>query len=222
MKKILVISPHPDDEILGCGGLLSLLKNKQKYWMIITKMTEHDGFSYSQITKRENEIKKIISLLNFKKYFNLGFRAANLNRNQLNLLIKRMSEVIKIIKPDTIFSPFLHDSHSDHFYTAHALNHILKWFRFPFIKKCYVYETISETNFNFLKKNKFFPNVYFNVSSTIKKKIQLMKIYKSEIKKYPFPRSIEAIKSLASVRGSESGYRYAEGFKLILERNNLD
>ena len=222
MKKILVIAPHPDDEILGCGGLLSLLKNKKKYWMTITQMKKEDGYSDNQIKIRENEIKKVSSSLDFIKYFNLGFRAKNLNKNELNLLIKKMSEVIKIIKPDTIFAPFLHDAHSDHFYTTYALNHILKWFRFPFINRCYLYETLSETNFNFAKKNKFSPNVYFNISSTLKKKIQLMKIYKSELKNHPFPRSRESITSLAIIRGSESGYKYAEAFKLLLERNNLN
>jgi len=49
-----------------------------------------------------------------------------------------------------------------------------------------------------------------------------MKIYKSEFKKHPFPRSPESIRSLASIRGSESGYKYAEAFKLLLERNNLN
>lgn len=222
MKKVLVISPHPDDEILGCAGFLSLLKNKKKYWIIITQMTKEDGYSHNQISRRENEIKKVSFLLNFKKYFNLGFRTKNLNKNELNLLIKKMSDVIKIIKPDTIFAPFLNDAHSDHFYTTYALNHILKWFRFSFINRCYLYETLSETNFNFVKKDKFFPNVYFNITSTLKKKIQLVKIYKSEFKKHPFPRSPESIRSLASIRGSESGYKYAEAFKLLLERNNLN
>ena len=221
MKKILVIAPHPDDEILGCGGVLSLLKKKSKYWLIITKMHEKDGYLNSQIKKREKEIKKISSILNFKKVFNLGFRSANLNKDQLNFLINKISYIIKLIKPDTIFAPYLHDSHSDHFYTTYALNHILKSFRYSFIKQCYQYETLSETNLNFIKKNKFSPNTYFDISSVLKKKINLMKIYKSEIKKHPFPRSVEAIKSLAIIRGSESYYKYAEAYRLIFQRNNF-
>ena len=45
-----------------------------------------------------------------------------------------MSLEINKIKPDTIFAPYLHDAHSDHFFTTYALNHILKAFRYPFLK----------------------------------------------------------------------------------------
>jgi hypothetical protein len=52
--------------------------------------------------------------------------------------------------------------------------------------------------------------------------IQIMKIHRSELKKYHFPRSQESIKSLASISCSESGYKFAEVFKLVLVRNSLD
>jgi hypothetical protein len=48
-----------------------------------------------------------------------------------------------------------------------------------------------------------------------------MKIYKSEIKKHPFPRSAKAISSLAIIRGSESNYKYAEAYKLIFEKKDI-
>jgi hypothetical protein len=51
--------------------------------------------------------------------------------------------------------------------------------------------------------------------------IQIMKIYRSELKKYHFSRNQESIKSLASIRGLESGYKYAKVFKLVLVRNSL-
>ena len=44
-----------------------------------------------------------------------------------------------------------------------------------------------------------------------------MKIYKSELKKFPFPRSKEAIRSLAKIRGSQSNFKSAEAFRLIKE-----
>tara|TARA_B100000674_G_C37893300_1_gene940059 strand:+ start:170 stop:832 length:663 start_codon:yes stop_codon:yes gene_type:complete len=220
MKKVLVIAPHPDDEILGCGGTLSRLKKKKLYWMIVTKMTNKIGYTNNQIYLREKEINKISKSLNIVKKIELGFPASSLSKINLKELISKMSIEINKIKPDTIFAPYQHDAHSDHFFTTYTLNHILKAFRYPFLKRCYLYETLSETNQSFVKKNVFKPNTYFDISKNLKKKLKMASVYKSEIKKHPFPRSLKSIEALAILRGSESGFKYAEAFKLIIQKND--
>lgn len=217
MKKILVLSPHPDDEIIGCGGTLDKFKRKHKIsWVIITKM--QGGYTKVQIEKRKIEIENIKKKLNIKNFFNLNFNPTQLNQGNLEKLIKELSVIIKKVKPQVILAPYLHDAHSDHFYTSYAINHILKVFRYPFIESCYYYETLSETNLNFSKTKKFNPNLYIDITKNVQNKINLLKIYKSEIKKHPFPRSITSLKSLAYLRGSESGYKFAEAFQIIYKR----
>ena len=219
MKKILVIAPHPDDESLGCGGILSKFKNKKIYWTIITKLKSNNKkYSVKLINQKEKEVDKVKKKLGIKKLFRLNFEAASLNKGNLSKLIDNLSVILNKIKPDTIFAPYLHDAHSDHYFSTYALNHILKSFRYNFVERCYLYETLSETNFNFSKIKKFSPNVYFDISKQINSKLNLIKIYKSEISKHPFPRSLKSVKSLALLRGSESGFDYAEAFQLILER----
>ena len=82
-----------------------------------------------------------------------------------------------------------------------------------------MYETLSETDFNFSNNDSFRPNFYVNISAYMDQKIDIIKIYDGEIKKFPFPRSLKSIKSLASLRGSQSGFEFAEAFQLIYERN---
>ena len=219
MKKILVISPHPDDEIIGCGATLSKYKNSKSInWVIITKMSQKKGFSKKKINEREKEINKIVQMLKIKKTIKLDFDTGYLNKGNLDKLIKNLSSVLKEIKPDTIFCPFINDAHSDHFFVTHALNSISKVFRHPYIKNVLMYETLSETNMNLVKK-RFKPNYYIDVTKHINSKISLTKIYKSEFNKHPFPRSKKTIKALAELRGSESGYDYAEAFQLLFHRN---
>ena len=78
------------------------------------------------------------------------------------------------------------------------------------------YETLSETNFAL--KETFVPNFFIDISKNLNKKIKTMKVYKSEIKKHPFPRSVDSIKSLAILRGSQAGFKYAEAFKIIFSK----
>ena len=80
-----------------------------------------------------------------------------------------------------------------------------------------MYETLSETEFNFVEQRKFNPNYFLNITNYLDKKIEIMKIYKSEYGIHPFPRSEKAIKSLAYLRGSQSGFEAAEAYNLIFE-----
>ena len=100
------------------------------------------------------------------------------------------------IKPDEIFVPSNSDVHSDHKVTSEIISTCTKNFRFKFIKTVLAYEVLSETNFNLIKKNNFFPNYYEDITGFLELKKKAMKIYKSELKKFPYPRSLKTIDSL--------------------------
>ncbi|MHA1384775.1 MAG: PIG-L deacetylase family protein [Candidatus Helarchaeota archaeon] len=79
-----------------------------------------------------------------------------------------------------------------------------------------MYETISETELvPALQENAFVPNYFVNISSYIDKKIEIMKIFESELGEHPFPRSEKNIKALATFRGAQSGVEYAETFMIL-------
>ena len=81
-----------------------------------------------------------------------------------------------------------------------------------------MYETPSETEFNFREKRTFNPNVFVNISDHLNDKIETMNIYEGEMGDFPFPRSEKTIRALSAFRGSQSGYEAAEAFELVYER----
>ena len=74
-------------------------------------------------------------------------------------------------------------------------------------------EILSETNFGEMED--LHPNYFVDISEYLDKKIEIMKIYESELGEHPYPRSVDSIKSLAILRGSQAGCKYAEAFKII-------
>ena len=181
-------------------------------------MQKKFGWSSSEIIKRNNEISKINKFYKFKDIVNLDFPTSEINKKKSDI-INTLSFYFNKIKPNIVYIPFICDVHSDHQIIAECTNACIKWFRYPFVKKTLYYETLSESNFNFSSSRKFNPNVYNDITPFMDKKISAMKIYKSELKKHPFPRSEESIKALAILRGSECGYKYAESFELIFDYN---
>jgi LmbE family N-acetylglucosaminyl deacetylase len=81
------------------------------------------------------------------------------------------------------------------------------------------YETLSETEFGLDPSKTFQPNVFVDISQHLEQKLALLRIYASEIGEFPYPRSEAAVRAMAQFRGSSSGFKSAEGFELLLERN---
>ena len=218
--KILVISPHPDDETLGCGG--TILKHKdigdKIYWLIIANISVKNGWDRDIVEERQKEIETVAEMYGFEKTFKLDYPTAKLDIIPIQEIIKSVSKVILEIKPEIIYLPNRTDVHTDHQITFKAAYSCTKNFRYPFIKKILMYETLSETEFSpALPENAFVPNVFIGITNYIEQKIEIMSIYKSEIMKYPLPRSLDSIKALARYRGSQIGVEYAESFVLIRE-----
>ena len=218
MKNIIVISAHPDDETLGTGG--TLLKHKEKgdeiYWLIVTNVFENQGFSKERIESRQIEIEKVAKYFGFKQVFKLDYPTMTLSSSSLINLVPEISKIFMEVKPEVIYSLNRSDAHSDHRYLSDAVMSCTKSFRYPFIKKVLMYECISETEFApaFFEKV-FIPNYFVDITDFIDKKLEIMRIFESELSDPPFPRSEENIKALARFRGSSVGYHYAEAFQVV-------
>ena len=220
VNKVLVVAVHPDDETLGCGG--TLLKHKANgdeiHWLIATDIAEFEGFDKSVVDERNAEIKEVEKLYSFDSVYKLGLSTTKVDEYHISELITKISSVVNEIKPNIIYLPFKGDVHSDHKYIFDAAYSCTKSFRYPFVKKIYMMEALSETEFSLsTKEDSFVPNVFVNISDYIDKKIEAMKIYKSEIGEHPFPRSEKNIRALATYRGATSGCDCAESFILIKE-----
>ena len=83
MKKILILSPHADDEILGCGGFISKYSRKNYQISVLILTNANKGapeiFSAKEIKKIRNEAKQANNLIGTKKLYFENLPALNLN-----------------------------------------------------------------------------------------------------------------------------------------------
>ena len=220
MSNILVVAPHPDDETLGCGG--TLLKHKEEghsiYWLVMTCIKQGKEYSEQQVKNQKDIISLISKEYPFDDYHQADFQSCYLDTIPIVQLIDEVSNFIRKIKPDIMYLPHPHDIHSDHGRVFDAGISCAKSFRYPYIKKVRIYETLSETEFSLNIDGKGFkPNLFIDVSSQLEEKINIMKLYEGEMGKHPFPRSEDNIRSLATLRGATAGCIFAESFMSIKE-----
>jgi len=202
--RVLVIAPHPDDEVLGCGGTIKKHTNKgdEVHLCIVTRAYTPD-WTQEFIENRKKEISCANEVLGIKETIFLDLPTVKLDRVGQKKLYDLISGNIGKVKPETLYLPFAKDSNKDHqlvfeagFIASKALKKVLS----------YSYESPL-----------FMPNIYIDISDTLEDKLKAMSCYKSELKEYPHPRSLEAIKVLAEKRGTEAGLKAAEAFMLIRE-----
>lgn len=217
--KILVIAPHPDDEIIGVGGTIAKRSKAgdEVYVCVITKGQE-PIFTKAFVEQGRNECICADALLGVSETLFLDFPAVMLETVPRHKFNERISEVVKEIEPDEVYIPHHGDMQLDHQLVADAAMVALRPKHRHVVRRIYAYETLSETGWNIPNTiNEFIPNVYEDITDTFQQKLEAMNIFKSQLCDFPSARSIGAIDALAKYRGAIVNLKAAEAFCLIRE-----
>lgn len=218
--RVTVISPHPDDETLGCGG--TLLKHKaagdQLDWIIVTR-AHSPKWDETSLLQKEREISAITSAYGFEQVVRLAWPTMQLDSVPLADVIGSISEAIDKTKPRQLYLNHSGDVHSDHRIVFDATFSAIKSFNNKLgVSRLLSYETLSSTEAAPSHASRaFLPNVFSDITPFIERKLEIMSLYETELQPFPLPRSPESIRALARFRGATMGLEYAEAFMLVRE-----
>ena len=206
---ILVLAAHPDDESIGMGGTIKKLSKKNNIHLCV--LTEGVSAQYNDkkmILERKNECKKSGKILGIKSYTFVDFPDMKLDSIPHLEINKELEKIISKFKPKIVYSPPSHDLNNDHRLVFDSALVAARPFSSS-VKQLLSYECPGPV------KQPFRPTVYQNIEKEFSYKLEAFKMYKSEVRKFPHPRSIEAIENLAIQRGVECSLKKAEAFQLI-------
>lgn len=120
-QKILVLSPHPDDDVFGCGG--TIFKHAQdKDQITVLYLTDGSRGTpqgirdSSLIIKRRKEAEEAAKILGVKELLFWGYSDGRLEATKTTR--KAMFNLLLDLKPDIVYLPSFLDTNKDHFVTS--------------------------------------------------------------------------------------------------------
>lgn len=221
--RILAVVAHPDDEIIGVGGTLCkhidegddvkviiLGDGKTSRYNTYQKLTE------IQIRNSKIETEQALDKLGIKNYqmkFLPNNRFDGIER--LNL-VKIVSKYINEFRPEKVYTHHIGDLNIDHRRCAEAVVIASRPIENPSVKSVLMFETLSSTEMGgYTLGTIFIPNYFVNIEKQLDRKLKAMACYKSELRDFPHPRSLESIKINAQLYGSKINIFAAEAFSLF-------
>ena len=217
--KVLVIAPHPDDEVIGVGGTIAkkAREGHEIYVCVVTKAFP-PLFSEEIVEQARNECREADKTLGVVETYFMDFPAVMLETVPRYKLNEGLLKYIQKIKPEEVYIPHRGDMQLDHKIIVDATMVALRPKYEHVVKRIYAYETLSETGWDIPNViNEFIPNVYEDITGEIETKLNAMKLFKSQLGDFPDARSLGAIDALARYRGATVNVNAAEAFSLIRE-----
>ena len=215
-QRLLVIAPHSDDEVLGCGGLISKIKNEggKVFVLIFNLGFEKDDTKESQ-EKRKNEVQEAMNVLKVDDYHLVHDQPDNnrdLDTEPLHSLIEVIESTSNVslekIAPTMVAIPTIFSHHQDHVHVHHACIAALRPISTPVSNIVLSYEAPEHSRWS--ASGVFEPNLFVEIDDVIENKIIAFNKYRSQIR--PGSRDDDSIRNQAKYRGQEVGKNLCEAF----------
>jgi LmbE family N-acetylglucosaminyl deacetylase len=222
-RNILIIAAHPDDDILGCGGLIAKYRKSVNFKVIF--IAEGSSCRYKNLSANKDQIdqtikkrncyaKNALKLLGVKNFSFYDLPCGRLDSLPIIEINKIIENEINLFKPEILFTHSESDNNNDHRIIFRSSLMAARPGVVKNLKTILSYEVLSSTEWNFSES--FEPNHFELLNlNQINLKWKALKCYESETGVYPHPRSEEGIHALARYRGIQAGFKYAEAFKII-------
>jgi LmbE family N-acetylglucosaminyl deacetylase len=216
-KRVLIVSPHPDDETLGAGGTAAKFAAMGSEVSVLTVSGHlpplYNRDAYETTVK---EALRAFDALGVSWHRFLEIPATMIGQEPVHKLNERISAAITELRPEIVLCAYP-DRHIDHRLIFESVMVATR----PVgagaeIEILAAYETLSETHWNapHIEPN-FVPNWVVDISKVVDKKLKALACYSSQISAFPSSRSVEAAEALAKFRGSQAGFAAGEGFHII-------
>jgi len=216
---VLVVAPHPDDEVLGCGGTMARYAAAGGVVHVAIVTTGRSPrFREEGVAQVRAEAAKAHALLGVAETHYLELPAAELDGVAHADLNAAIGSLIDNIKPVTLFMPFLGDIHLDHQLVFRSVMVAARPRALHYPPRLLAYETLSETNWSapYLEPH-FQPHLFIDIAETLERKIAAFQCFESQCRSFPDERSPEALRALAQLRGATVRRHAAEAFVVIRE-----
>jgi len=225
-EKLLIISPHADDEVLGCAGLIDTVKKHggEVYVQILTlggyKRTDSGTVTKEKWKKEFDRVSKLLEIDDYDIMFNRK-KIQWLDSVPVSQIIGYLESESKIslfkLQPTIVAVPTIFSTHQDHTQAYKASisalrNNPHEGYLPP--KMIISYESPEYYFWSpYIEFGKFSPNFYIPLSKqTIEKKISALELYQSQTRKGK--RNRDTIISHATIRGKELETKYAEAYHI--------
>lgn len=222
MSRILVVAAHPDDETIGVGATIARMvaEGNEAYALILgegqTSRTDtREGTLQDVVAKLHEDSLQSAKIIGFSDIYFENFPDNRFDEVDLLDIVKAVEKYVEKLQPDIIFTHHGGDLNIDHQRTFQAVMTGTRPMADCAVKEIYCFETMSVTEWNFSYEQAFHPNLFVDVSQTIETKLKAMECYKSELREFPHPRSLENMRACARRWGSVVGKEYAEAFEVL-------
>ena len=212
-RKILVLAAHPDDEVLGCGGLIHKAGQENHVVRVVCFCAMEDnakGFAFKRAVYDLNEAATTQCL---------GYEDQMLDQEPLKNLALDIEKQIQRFQPTDVYTHRACDVNQDHRAIAEATLIAARPLGAAAVDRVYAYDVVgSSTGWNFSDPSH--SNVYLQLSaSDLEAKLRTMqRVYKEELRQWPHPRSIKGIRYHARTQGAIAGFAHGvETFELLRE-----
>lgn len=209
---VLVIAAHPDDEILGCGGTVALhTRRGDRVTAVIACEGESLRYGPGGVGQAEHTRRAAVEL-GVDDVRPLGFADQRLDTVPLTEIITPLERVIHEVRPKIVYCQWGGDINRDHellFKAALVATRPTE----ESLATVYAFDTASSTEWGYPRS--FVPDTWVEISKTLDKKIAAMACYESEVRQYPHPRSLEALRHRARAWGNQHCMDAAEVFMTV-------